>query len=194
LPKERRKRTDHPHAEEHLDVLDADGNLTGIVKPKGAVHRDGDWHRAVHLWIVTSDAQLLLQRRSRAKITYPGLWDISCAGHVSAAESATTSALRELDEELGITAEASELEEIGVIVDQAAFDSGRHLENEFQTIFVMQRDVGITELRLQEDEVEEVALVAITEFAARVARRDPTLAPHWRGYELLLKYLWRGAL
>jgi hypothetical protein len=39
----------------------------GVSKPRGAVHRDGDWHRSVHVWL-TDGSSLLLQRRSAHKV------------------------------------------------------------------------------------------------------------------------------
>ena len=38
--------------EEQFDVMDASGGLTGLRKARRAVHADGDWHAAVHVWIV----------------------------------------------------------------------------------------------------------------------------------------------
>ena len=38
---------------ELIDVLTRAGELTGVRKPKPEIHRDGDWHRAAHVWIVT---------------------------------------------------------------------------------------------------------------------------------------------
>ncbi|KAL0327689.1 UNVERIFIED_CONTAM: Nudix hydrolase 3, partial [Sesamum angustifolium] len=57
------------------------------------VHRDGDYHRAVHVWIVVESTQeVLLQRRSDCKDSWPGVWDISSAGHISAGDSSLVSA------------------------------------------------------------------------------------------------------
>ena len=36
---------------ELFDVVRGDGAPTGRIKPRAAVHRDGDWHRAVHVWV-----------------------------------------------------------------------------------------------------------------------------------------------
>ena len=47
---------------EYLDILDENGNLTGEKKLRTEVHRDGDWHKAVHVWILNSKNQLLLQK------------------------------------------------------------------------------------------------------------------------------------
>lgn len=171
--------------EELIDVLTPDGQLTGIARSKSEVHRRGEWHRAVHVWILTHDRQLLLQLRSMEKLTYPGLWDISCAGHVSAGESAATTAVREMEEELGLSIAEDELHFIGDVVDQSVFHDGRHFENEYQSTFIVRRDVEPQLLSLQTSEVDDVKLVSVAEFFRRVDRRDASLVPHWKGYELL---------
>lgn len=60
---------------------------------RSAVHRDGDYHRAVHVWIFAENTQqLLLQKRTDFKDSWPGLWDISSAGHVSAGDTSLNTA------------------------------------------------------------------------------------------------------
>lgn len=34
--------------EECFDILDENGNYTGITKLRKEVHRDGDWHKTAH--------------------------------------------------------------------------------------------------------------------------------------------------
>ncbi|XP_058782427.1 nudix hydrolase 3-like [Vicia villosa] len=81
----------HSQQQEHFD--NKTGDKTGITKPSGQVHRDGDYHRAVHVWIFAeSTQQLLLQRRATRKDSRPDLWDISSAGHISAGDSALVTA------------------------------------------------------------------------------------------------------
>lgn len=54
---------------------------TGHTKPRSAVHRDGDWHRALHVWILCLETgELVLQRRAASKDAWAGLLDISTAG------------------------------------------------------------------------------------------------------------------
>ncbi|KAL1141728.1 hypothetical protein V6Z11_A11G049400 [Gossypium hirsutum] len=88
---------------EYLDVLTKIGKKIGkkigSSKPRhvpsflGDVHRDGDYHKAVHVWIFTESTQeLLLQKRTDCKDSWPGLWDISSAGHISAGDSSLITA------------------------------------------------------------------------------------------------------
>ena len=54
-------------SEEYLDILDEQGNKTGKTKLRSEVHHDGDWHKSVHIWILNSKGDVLLQRRSLTK-------------------------------------------------------------------------------------------------------------------------------
>ena len=42
---------------ELFDVLDENGNKTGITKERGVVHREGSPHATVHMWIVRAAAE-----------------------------------------------------------------------------------------------------------------------------------------
>lgn len=57
--------------EERFDVLKDDGTHVGYSKPRSKVHRDGDWHRSTHIWVVTNDARVLVQKRAVGKDTFP---------------------------------------------------------------------------------------------------------------------------
>lgn len=57
--------------EERFDVLKPDGTHAGYSKARSAVHRDGDWHRSTHIWLVDTDGRILVQKRSELKDTFP---------------------------------------------------------------------------------------------------------------------------
>ena len=85
-------------SEELLDVFDSNGELLGKSKPRAQVHKTGDWHKTVHVWIISSQGELLLQKRSESKESHPGLWDISCAGHIKSGQTSTDAAIKEARE------------------------------------------------------------------------------------------------
>jgi len=88
---------------EVLDIYDEKGRHIGV-KERGAVHRDGDWHRVFHCWVVRRDANgrdhALFQRRGAHKATFPLFLGVSVGGHYSVGET-PGDGLREMREELG---------------------------------------------------------------------------------------------
>lgn len=163
---------------EQIDILTRDGVPTGIVKAKSDVHRDGDWHRCAHVWIVRSDGRLLLQRRALAKENWPGLWDISVAGHVAAGESAVDAAIREAHEEIGIALAPSELAHIGTLAYSVTLRDD-YIENEVHEVYVVRRDVELATLVLDAAEVMDVTWASFDDLE-RYA-----LVPHEAEYALL---------
>lgn len=86
---------------EYLDILDENGKLTGIKKDRNTVHKDGDWHKVVQIFVVNNN-NIMLQQRSLLKKSDPGKWCASASGHISAGENSIDTAKKEFREELGI--------------------------------------------------------------------------------------------
>ena len=166
---------------EMIDVLAADGSPTGRTKPKPDVHRDGDLHRSVHVWIITPDGSILVQHRAAVKENNPGLWDVSCAGHISAGESAIDAAIREAEEELGIALRPDELRYVASLRERSVLNNGTYIDNEIHEIFIVRRDVDLSTLRLQPEEVDDVRLVTKSEFGLL------DVVPHEEEYALMLR-------
>jgi isopentenyldiphosphate isomerase len=168
---------------ELLDVLTPDGLPTGRTKPKPDVHRDGDWHRAAHVWLVTPDRRVLLQRRAAVKENWPDLWDISVAGHISAGESAVDAGVRETQEEIGLALAPEDLTHLGTLRWQAVLNDDTYIENEFHEVFVAVVDIDFDALVLDPAEVAEVALV----WPEEIERYE--VVPNDEEYALLRGYL-----
>ena len=167
---------------ELIDVLTRDGRPTGARKAKHEIHRDGDWHRAAHIWILSTDGRILLQRRSQRKENNPNLWDVSAAGHLSAGESAVDAAVRETREELGLTLGREELKLVATLRESCVLNNHTYYDNEFHEIFVVVRDVDIGALTLDPEEVAEVKWVD-------QLRPDGSFVPHAEEYALLSRWL-----
>jgi isopentenyldiphosphate isomerase len=150
--------------DELFDVLDADGNQTGIAKPRGEVHRDGDWHRGLHIWVYGFDpdgtAFMLFQRRSMTKDTWPGKLDVAVGGHYRSGETLRDT-LRETEEEIGLTAGIEELVPLGVrfIEDFGA----TFIDRELDDVFALRSDQPLTGYVLHPDEVDSVVSVALAD-------------------------------
>ena len=146
---------------EYFDVVDEDGKPTGAVVSRETAHKEGIQHRTSHVWIVRETEKgydILMQKRSLNKDSFPGMYDTSSAGHIRAGDEPAASAIRELKEELGITAEASQLLYIGKFHGRYSeeFHGSMFKDNEIPYVFLFQEAVDIDQLTLQKDEVDEV--------------------------------------
>lgn len=100
---------------EMLDIYD--DNFTRIgTKERAQVHRDGDWHRVFHCWVIYCDddgqGHLIVQKRAADKDTFPDYLDVSAAGHYEAGET-IKDGVREVAEELGLTVTLHDLIAVG---------------------------------------------------------------------------------
>ena len=94
---------------EKWDILNAQGTPTGKTVVRGRTFlRPGEYHLVVHIWIVSSKGELLIQKRSKEKKLMPGEW-AATGGSAFSGERSLSAAKRELAEELGIKARESEL-------------------------------------------------------------------------------------
>ena len=127
---------------EPFDVITADGRPTGRVKTRAEIHRDGDWHRAIHVWIAGVDNRgtpfLMLQRRSPHKDTWPARYDATVGGHFRAGETLAET-LREVEEEIGIIPDPRALRSLGVRVCANEAQSGI-VDREIQDVFLLRDD------------------------------------------------------
>ncbi len=121
-------------------MLDASGALTGVTCARSEVHACGFYHRAVHVWLVApATREVLLQRRAAHKDSWPGLWDISSAGHISAGQASLDAAQRELEEELGLRVAAPRLRlAFSHLERKASVQGGKpFIDNEWQDVYVL---------------------------------------------------------
>ncbi|MBQ8567957.1 MAG: NUDIX domain-containing protein [Oscillospiraceae bacterium] len=147
---------------EFLDVCDEKGEPTGETVSRADAHRKGIRHRTAHLWIVCG-TELLLQKRSPHKDSFPDCYDTSSAGHIPAGCGFAESALRELYEELGVTADKNDLETAGYInsFSDRIFHSEPFINNEYSIVYILRippdkKQTFTDSLSLQESEIASV--------------------------------------
>lgn len=155
--------------EEYLDIRTPDGKTTGEVKERTQVHIDGDIHGTSHVWLIrrkeNGKFDILLQKRSATKDAYAGCYDISSAGHIPAGQDYLESAIRELEEELGIKAKPEELKLIGMHdgMMEAEFYGSVFRNHEISAVYIYEKPVDDKDIKLQEEEVESVMWIDFDE-------------------------------
>lgn len=153
---------------EYFDICSENGIPTGQICSRKEAHEKGILHRTSHVWIVRRKEdgwQILLQKRSPEKDSFPGLYDTSSAGHIPAGDDPLPSALRELKEELGLDAKPEDLVYAGhfYIRYEQVFHGALFRDNEYANVFVYQGGgalssdaLDLSVLTLQKSEVDEV--------------------------------------
>ena len=153
---------------ELIDIVDEQGLPTGETIDRSLAHRTGARHRTTHIWIVRrkdNRVQILLQKRAKYKDSFPGCYDISSAGHIPAGVDFVASGLRELQEELSITIDGSELVDCGLhyIFAEKEFHGLPYVDNQIAKVFLLWKDVEAEELTLQEEEIESEITIKIND-------------------------------
>jgi isopentenyldiphosphate isomerase len=149
--------------DEVFDVLDSMGNRTGVRKPRGSVHRDGDWHAAIHIWVgslVDGVSTVVLQRRSSTKDTWPGRVDIAVGGHLSAGEG-PDEGMREAREEIGLELSLDDVTVLG-----RRFVRSSPNDNEVQDVFAVRADLPLDTFTPHPLEVEALLQLPIADAIA----------------------------
>jgi isopentenyldiphosphate isomerase len=171
-------------AKEYFDILDENGNKTGKTKLRSEVHRDGDWHKAVHIWIINNDGDILLQRRCATKDSNPNMLDISSAGHLSAGDDSLEGALRELKEELDLDIKPEDLQFIKTLKRSSKY-TATFINNEFDDLYIVRTDKKIEDMKYQEEEISEIMYVPYKKFKEMVKNRQSDLLMHDDEFEIL---------
>lgn len=171
-------------SKEYFDLLDENGNKIGKTKIRTEVHRDGDQHKAVHIWIINNNGDILLQRRCATKDSNPNMLDISSAGHLSAGDDSLDGAIREVKEELNLDVNKEELQFIKTIKRSSKYTS-TFINNEFADLYILRTNKSIDNMKFQKDEISEIFFVPYKQFKEMVNNRQPDLLRHDEEFEIL---------
>ncbi len=181
---------------EYFDIVDENGMPTGEVISRDEAHREGILHRTAHVWIIRAKGNgydILLQKRSKNKDSFPGQYDTSSAGHIPAGDEPLESALRELREELGIEASGNQLSYAGMfrIQYEMEFHGSMFRDHEIARVYVYREPVAADKLTLQECEVEEVRWFDLDEVWEEIHRSRTRICVPKGGLVVLREYLAR---
>ena len=152
------------------DIYDRDRNILPEKMARGEKLPEGCYHLVVHLSLFNSKGEMLIQRRQTFKDGWSGLWDVTVGGSALAGENCREAIERELAEELGI--HISFANERPVITSY--FDDG------IGDMFVITKDIDLSELKLQESEVMDAKWASCDEILSMID--DGSFIPYCKGF------------
>ena len=168
---------------EYLDVVNENDEYTGVFREKHLVHQNNEFHRTAHIWLMNRNRELLIQKRSMTKESLPGYWDISCAGHIRHGETVLQGALRELREELGVTASQNDLTYITKVIYEGTNN------HEFGYVFLVETDLNTDDFIFTDEEVEKVEYVYYEDLEKMIRNGRKDLLVHGNEEEILFSYI-----
>ena len=156
---------------ELLKIYNDHNEATDELVDRDIVHTKGLWHHEILVIVINEKNEILLQKRSWKRKYYPGKWAL-CAGHVVGKEKEYKTAIRELDEEMGLKVEKKDLEFIGI-----------HKKNDptnkkFSYIYLVRTNKKIEEYVLQKEELSDVKYVPLNKLIRLTKANDKSLAFH----------------
>jgi len=89
-------------ADEVIDIVDEDDNVVGQA-PRGEAYARGLRHRCAFVLVRDAQGRIFVHRRTARKLVFPSLYDMFVGGVLGTGESYDEAALREAEEELGVT-------------------------------------------------------------------------------------------
>ena len=115
--------------------------------------KPGEFHLVATGVIVNSKSQILISRRNPKKKLYPNLWECN-GGSVILGENSLLAAIREIDEEIGVTLKTTEGKFLGTVQQN----------DYFRDVWKFVRDLELDSLRFNDGEVVEVRWVTEEEY------------------------------
>lgn len=170
----RRSRAAGHHAAETVAQVDpTTGEIVGEVN-KDVAHLDGTWHATIHVWVLDHESRVLLQQRSLKKQHFPGMWDISAAGHIGPDESG----VREVREELGVDITLDDLELLGVL--KLVHETPGFLIRELSRVYIWRSDRAAESFSFSDGEVIALATLTVDDLVTLIEGSN-VVAQVWRG-------------
>ncbi|WP_053365002.1 NUDIX hydrolase [Bacillus sp. FJAT-27245] len=146
---------------EYWDVYDRNRNKTGRTAIRGEKLATGEFHLVVHVWILNSRGEYLIQKRAPHVKGFPNMWATTGGAAVMGDDSAAA-CVRETKEELGIIPNMEKAEVVFTVLREVSISD----------VWLIRQNVGIAECVLQTEEVSDVKWATAEEILSMANRGE----------------------
>lgn len=151
---------------ELIDVYNSKKEKTGkiVERKRGATLDEGEYIISVTCWIINNEGKILLTQRKLNKHN-GGKWEPT-TGLIVSGESSLQGMIRELNEEIGINVNQSEIKLIKEIVEERADVSF------FRDIYLIKKDIDLEDIKYKDGEVVSAKYATIDEFKLMLSNNE----------------------
>lgn len=151
---------------ELIDVYNSKKEKTGkiVERKRGATLDEGEYIISVTCWIINNEGKILLTQRKLNKHN-GGKWEPT-TGLIVSGESSLQGMIRELNEEIGINVNQSEIKLIKEIVEERADVSF------FRDIYLIKKDIDLEDIKYKDGEVVSAKYTTIDEFKLMLSNNE----------------------
>lgn len=169
-------------SDEYFDIVDENNLPTGERCLRSEAHSQGLWHRTVHIYLFkkTDEIEFLVHLRSKTKDLNPNRWDTRFGGHLKAGESIQDAIKGELQDEVGLTLEPSNL------IQGEIYKRDKYPNREFTNAYYYKFEGEISFLKFNDGEVQEVKWMKSSEILESMMRAPETWSGSKGGFTEIL--------
>ena len=130
-----------------LNIIDEDGNIISE-ETRENIHRYGLLHREIYVWFYTLKGEILFQHRAKDKDTHPDLLDATVV-YVEIGVDYESTALQELEEEIGIRATKDNLTFIQIVRSENHDKTTDMINNVIRAVYAYRYDGKVENLKIE---------------------------------------------
>lgn len=146
------------HADGLIDIYNAEMEWIGAAVRK-QVHQLGLWHKTCHCWFYSIEegkAFIWVQKRSKRKLDFPDLLDITAGRHLLTGET-DRDGISKVSMELGVEVDFRMLTYLGVRTYSEHIDS--FFNNEFNSVYIYDSNYSLNDFSPNPEEVSGILRV-----------------------------------
>ena len=153
-------------AQELFDIVDDQNRLTGQVVDRRTAHQQGHRHRVAHIYVFRDREgarEVLVHQRSKFKDHSPNTWDPRFGGHIASGHEPLETAVREMQEEVGLAVS------LNALIAGPVVRWDEPTNNEYQYLFAYRADtLDERTLTFDDGEVQAVKWMRIDQVVEAV--------------------------
>lgn len=173
-------------AEEFLDIVNENNELSGESASRSKIHAEGIWHRTVHIFVFRKykeQVEFLVHLRAAFKDKHPNKWATSFGGHIKSGLSVEDGVRAELEEEIGIDVEFEKLR------GGYWHKRDKNPNREFSKSYCLEYDGKLEDLKFNDEEVQTVKWLSFSEIMESIQKNPEKWAGSGKGIVYAFNYL-----